>query len=69
MKKILLAGISIAFLAGCSSTPLNDAEAPSDAKAGEAVDRATDSLGLDQLRSDSLLTQRTIYFVNLTSTR
>ena len=62
MKKILLAGISIAFLAGCSSTPLNDAEAPSDAKAGESVDRTSDSLGLDQLRSDSLLTQRTIYF-------
>jgi len=53
----------MAFLAGCSSTPLNDADAPSDAKAGEPVDRSsTDDLGLDKLRSDSLLTQRSIYF-------
>ena len=63
MKKIVLAGLTMAFLVGCSSTPLNDADAPSDAKAGEAVDRSsTDDLGLDQLRSDSLLTQRSIYF-------
>ncbi|MFL2963931.1 MAG: OmpA family protein [Methylophilaceae bacterium] len=68
MKKIVLAGLTIAFLAGCSSTPLNDAAAPSDAKAGESVDRSstdgssTDNLGLDLLRSDSLLTQRSIYF-------
>ena len=63
MKKIVLAGLTMAFLAGCSSTPINDADAPSDAKAGEAVDRSsTDDLGLDQLRSDSLLTQRSIYF-------
>ena len=63
MKKLVFAGLTIALLAGCSSTPLNDADAPSDAKAGEAVDRSsTDDLGLDQLRSDSLLTQRRIYF-------
>jgi peptidoglycan-associated lipoprotein len=63
MKKLVFAGLTIALLAGCSSTPLNDANAPSDAKAGEAVDRSsTDDLGLDQLRSDSLLTQRSIYF-------
>jgi len=65
MKKLVLAGLTMAFLAGCSSTPLNDADAPSDAKAGEPVDRSsasTDDLGLDQLRSDSLLTQRSIYF-------
>jgi peptidoglycan-associated lipoprotein len=63
MKKLVFAGLTIALLAGCSSTPLNDADAPSDAKAGEAVDRSsTDDLGLDQLRSDSLLTQRSIYF-------
>ncbi|NDD49561.1 MAG: peptidoglycan-binding protein [Alphaproteobacteria bacterium] len=63
MKKIVLAGLTMAFLAGCSSTPLNDAAAPSDAKAGESVDRSsTDNLGLDLLRSDSLLTQRSIYF-------
>ena len=63
MKKIVLAGLTIAFLGGCSSTPLNDAAAPSDAKAGESVDRSsTDNLGLDLLRSDSLLTQRSIYF-------
>ena len=61
MKKLVFAGITLALLAGCSSTPLEDAEAPSDAKAGEAVDR-TDDLGLDKLRSDSLLTQRSIYF-------
>jgi peptidoglycan-associated lipoprotein len=63
MKKLVFAGLTIALLAGCSSTPLNDANAPSDAKAGEAVDRSsTDDLGLDQLRSDSLLTKRSIYF-------
>ena len=58
MKKLVFAGLTLALLAGCSSTPLNDADAPSDAKAGEAVD----SLSLDKLRSDSLLTQRSIYF-------
>jgi peptidoglycan-associated lipoprotein len=58
MKKLVFAGLTLAFLAGCSSTPLDDAEAPSDAKAGEAVD----NLSLDKLRSDSLLTQRSIYF-------
>jgi peptidoglycan-associated lipoprotein len=61
MKKLVFAGLTLALLAGCSSTPLNDADAPSDAKAGEAVDRTSD-LGLDKLRSDSLLTQRSIYF-------
>ena len=61
MKKLVFAGLTLALLAGCSSTPLEDAEAPSDAKAGEPVDR-TDDLGLDKLRSDSLLTQRSIYF-------
>ena len=59
MKKLVFAGLTIAFLAGCSSTPLDDAEAPSDAAAGEV---AADNLSLDKLRSDSLLTQRTIYF-------
>ena len=64
MKKLVFAGLALALLAGCSSTPLNDADAPSDAKAGkasEAVDQ-TSELGLDKLRSDSLLTQRSIYF-------
>lgn len=59
MKKLVFAGLTIALLAGCSSTPLDDAEAPSDAAAGEV---AADNLSLDKLRSDSLLTQRTIYF-------
>ena len=58
MRKLVFAGLTLALLAGCSSTPLNDADAPSDAKAGEAVD----NLSLDKLRSDSLLTQRSIYF-------
>src|SRR5210317_1725003 len=61
MNKLFYAGIAFALLAGCSSTPLNDANAPSDAKAGSASDRTSD-LGLDKLRSDSLLTQRSIYF-------
>jgi len=65
MKKLVFAGLTLALLAGCSSTPLDDAEAPSeapsDAQAGVAADQ-TDDLGLDKLRSDSLLTQRTIYF-------
>ena len=61
MKKLVFVGLTLALLAGCSSTPLEDAEAPSDAKAGEPIDR-TDDLGLDKLRSDSLLTQRSIYF-------
>jgi len=58
MKKLVFAGLTLALLAGCSSTPLEDAEVPSDAKAGEAVN----NLSLDKLRSDSLLTQRSIYF-------
>ena len=58
MKKLVFAGLTLALLVGCSSTPLDDAEAPSDAKAGEAVN----NLSLDKLRSDSLLTQRSIYF-------
>jgi peptidoglycan-associated lipoprotein len=58
MKKLVFAGLTLALLAGCSSTPLDDAEAPSDAKAAESVD----NLSLDKLRSDSLLTQRSIYF-------
>ena len=63
MKKLVFAGLTLALLAGCSSTPLEDAEAPSDAKAGVASDQTeTDNLGLDKLRSDSLLTQRSIYF-------
>ena len=61
MNKLFYAGIAFALLAGCSSTPLNDANAPSDAKAGSASDRTSD-LGLDKLRSDSLLTQRSVYF-------
>jgi peptidoglycan-associated lipoprotein len=36
MKKLVFAGLTLALLAGCSSTPLNDADAPSDAKAGES---------------------------------
>ena len=63
MNKLFYAGIAFAVLAGCSSTPLNDANAPSDAKAGSASDRSeTSDLGLDKLRSDSLLTQRSVYF-------
>ena len=64
MKKLVFAGLTLALLAGCSSTPLNDADAPSDAKAGKASEAAdqTSELGLDKLRSDSLLTQRSIYF-------
>lgn len=63
MKKLVFAGLTLALLAGCSSTPLDDAEAPSpsapsDVNAGETVD----NLSLDKLRSDSLLTQRSIYF-------
>jgi peptidoglycan-associated lipoprotein len=58
MKNFLYAGVVLALVAGCSSTPLEDADAPSDAQAGEA----TDSLSLDKLRSDSLLSQRSIYF-------
>lgn len=58
MKNFLYAGVVLALVAGCSSTPLEDADVPSDAQAGEA----TDSLSLDKLRSDSLLSQRSIYF-------
>ena len=58
MKNFLYAGVVLALVAGCSSTPLEDADAPSDAQAGEA----RDSLSLDKLRSDSLLSQRSIYF-------
>ena len=59
MNKLFYAGFAMALLAGCSSTPLNDANAPSDAKAGAAKNG---ELSLDKLRTDSLLTQRSIYF-------
>ena len=59
MNKLFYAGFAFAVLAGCSSNPLNDANAPSDAKAGAAKNG---ELSLDKLRSDSLLTQRSIYF-------
>lgn len=62
MNKLFYAGFAFAVLAGCSSTPLNDANAPSDAKAGAASGSESGELSLDKLRSDSLLTQRTIYF-------
>ena len=60
MNKLFYAGFAFAVLAGCSSTPLNDANAPSDANAGAGS--ANGELSLDKLRSDSLLTQRSIYF-------
>ena len=59
MNKLFYAGFAMALLAGCSSTPLNDANAPSDAKAGAAKNG---ELSLDKLRTDSLLTQRSVYF-------
>lgn len=62
MNKLFYAGFAFAVLAGCSSTPLNDANAPSDAKAGAASGSESGELSLDKLRSDSLLTQRSIYF-------
>ena len=57
MNKLFYVGIAFALLAGCSSTPINDANAPS-AGAGAA----NGELSLDKLRTDSLLTQRSIYF-------
>ena len=54
MNKLFYAGFAFAVLAGCSSTPLNDANAGAGSANGE--------LSLDKLRSDSLLTQRSIYF-------
>lgn len=62
MNKLFYAGFAFAVLAGCSSTPLNDANAPSDGKAGAASGSESGELSLDKLRSDSLLTQRSIYF-------
>ena len=62
MNKLFYAGFAFAVLAGCSSTPLNDANAPSDAKAGAASGSESGELSLDKLRFDSLLTQRSIYF-------
>ena len=56
-KKILLTALVALLFAGCSSTPINDAPAPSAAAAG-----GNEGLDLDLLRSDSLLTQRSIYF-------
>ena len=60
MNKLFYAGFAFAVLAGCSSTPLNDANAPSDAQAGAGS--VNGDLSLDKLRSDSLLIQRSIYF-------
>ena len=62
MNKLFYVGIAFALLAGCSSTPINDANAPSDAKAGAASGSESGELSLDKLRFDSLLTQRSIYF-------
>ena len=59
MNKLFYVGIAFALLAGCSSTPINDANAPS---AGAGAGAANGELSLDKLRTDSLLTQRSIYF-------
>ena len=61
MNKLFYVGIAFALLAGCSSTPINDANAPS-AGAGAGAGAANGELSLDKLRTDSLLTQRSIYF-------
>ncbi|MDA0941363.1 MAG: OmpA family protein [Proteobacteria bacterium] len=69
MNKLFYAGIAFALLAGCSSTPINDANAPSagagagaGAGASASASAANGELSLDKLRTDSLLTQRSIYF-------
>ncbi len=63
MNKLFYVGIAFALLAGCSSTPINDANAPSaGAGAGAGAGAANGELSLDKLRTDSLLTQRSIYF-------
>jgi peptidoglycan-associated lipoprotein len=59
MNKLFYVGIAFALLAGCSSTPINDANAPSE---GAGAGAANGELSLDKLRTDSLLTQRSIYF-------
>jgi peptidoglycan-associated lipoprotein len=61
MNKLFYVGIAFALLAGCSSTPINDANAPSEG-AGAGAGAANGELSLDKLRTDSLLTQRSIYF-------
>ena len=61
MNKLFYVGIAFALLAGCSSTPINDANAPSEG-AGAGACAANGELSLDKLRTDSLLTQRSIYF-------
>ena len=55
-KNLFLAGLVTLVFAGCSTTPINDASAPSAAAGGN------EGLDLDMLRSDSLLTQRSVYF-------
>ena len=68
MKKSLLLLSLVALLgAGCSSTPMDSASEPGAANYygadGVAVDAATaEALGLEELRGNTLLTQRSVFF-------
>jgi len=58
-KSLVYVSLLSALMAGCSSTPLNDAAEPGAAGTPNSLE---ESLSLDKLRSDSLLTQRSVYF-------
>ena len=64
MKKSLLLLSLLALLgAGCSSTPLDAPGDPSAASGKMGVDAATaEALGLEELRGNTLLSQRSVFF-------
>ena len=64
LKKSLLLLSLVALLgAGCSSTPLDGPGDPSAASNYYGTDAATaEALGLDELRGNTLLSQRSVFF-------
>ena len=61
-KSLLLLSLIGLLVAGCSSTPLDAPTDPSDSSY-YGVDAATaEALGLDELRGNALLSQRSVFF-------
>jgi peptidoglycan-associated lipoprotein len=65
-KSLLLLSLLAVFGAGCSSTPMDSASEPEAGVAGygaDGVDQATaEALGLEELRGNTLLSQRSVFF-------
>ena len=65
MKKSLLLSLLAVLGAGCSSTPMDSAGDPSASNyyGSDGIDPASaEALGLDELRGNTLLSQRSVFF-------